>query len=62
MIQDIIDTGLPQWGASKEEAKVILGGGSTMDTKVDWGVHLPPKWASSSTRQYMQRPNEVLGA
>ena len=26
MIQDIIDTGLVQWGASKEEAKVILGG------------------------------------
>ena len=26
MIQDIIDTGLVQWGASKEEAKVIRGG------------------------------------
>ena len=26
MIQDIIATGLVQWGASKEEAKVILGG------------------------------------
>ena len=26
MIQDIIDTGLVQWGASKEEVKVILGG------------------------------------
>ena len=26
MIQDIIDTGLVQWGASKEEAKVISGG------------------------------------
>ena len=26
MIQDIIDTGLVQWGASKEEAKVVLGG------------------------------------
>ena len=26
MIQDIIDTGLIQWGAYKEEAKVILGG------------------------------------
>ena len=26
MIQDIIETGLVQWGASKEEAKVILGG------------------------------------
>ena len=26
MIQEIIDTGLVQWGASKEEAKVILGG------------------------------------
>ena len=24
--QEIIDTGLVQWGASKEEAKVILGG------------------------------------
>ena len=26
VIQDIIDTGVVQWGASKEEAKVILGG------------------------------------
>ena len=26
MIQDIIDTGLVQWGAYKEKAKVILGG------------------------------------
>ena len=26
MIQDIIDTELVQWGASKEEAKVIVGG------------------------------------
>ena len=26
VIQEIIDTGLAQWGASKEEAKVILGG------------------------------------
>ena len=26
VIQDIIDTGLVQWGPSKEEAKVILGG------------------------------------
>ena len=26
VIQDIIDPGLVQWGASKEEAKVILGG------------------------------------
>ena len=26
MIQYIIDTGLVQWGASKEEAKVILAG------------------------------------
>ena len=26
VIQDIIDTGLVQWGASKEEAQVILGG------------------------------------
>ena len=26
MIQDIIDTALVQWGASKEGAKVILGG------------------------------------
>ena len=26
MIQEIIGTGLVQWGASKEEAKVILGG------------------------------------
>ena len=26
VIQDIMDTGLVQWGASKEEAKVILGG------------------------------------
>ena len=26
MIQDIIYTGLVQWGASKDEAKVILGG------------------------------------
>ena len=26
VIQEIIDTGLVQWGASKEEAKVILGG------------------------------------
>ena len=26
MIQEIIDTELVQWGASKEEAKVILGG------------------------------------
>ena len=26
VIQDIIGTGLVQWGASKEEAKVILGG------------------------------------
>ena len=26
MIQDIIDTGLVQWGGSKEEAKTILGG------------------------------------
>ena len=42
VIQDIIDTGLVQWGASKVEAKVILGGGSTMDTKGDRGVHMPP--------------------
>ena len=26
VIQEIIDTGLVQWGASKEEAKVILEG------------------------------------
>ena len=26
MIQEIIDTGLVQWGTSKEEAEVILGG------------------------------------
>ena len=31
MIQDIIDTGLVQWGASSEGAKVILGGGGGMN-------------------------------
>ena len=34
MIQDIIDMGLVQWGASKEEAKVLLGGDQPLTRRV----------------------------
>ena len=43
MIQDIIDTELVQWGASKEEAKVILGGDQPWTRRVIGGPHAP-KW------------------
>ena len=34
MIQEIIDTGLVQWGASKDDAKVILGGDQPLTRRV----------------------------
>ena len=34
MVQEIIDTGLEQWGASKEETKMILGGDEPWTSKV----------------------------
>ena len=45
MIQDIIDTGLVQWGASKEEAKVILGGDQPWTRRVI-GVSMWPQVGS----------------
>ena len=45
MIQDIIDTGLVQWGASKEEAKVILQGGQLWTRRVN-GVSTCPQVGS----------------
>ena len=45
MIQDIIDAGLAQWGAFKEEAKVILGGDQLWTRRVI-GVSTFPKVGS----------------
>ena len=56
----IIDMGLVQWGASKEEAKVILGGRSTMATKGDRGVHMPPSGLHVQCGN-MECPKEDLG-
>ena len=60
VIQEIMDTRLVQWGASKEEAKVILGGRSTVDTEGDRGVHMPPSGLHVQRRD-MERPKEILG-
>ena len=60
MIQEIIDTGLVQCGASKEDATVILGGGSTVDTEGDRGVRMPPSGLHVQ-RGDVECPNEDRG-
>ena len=58
MIQDIIDTGLVQWGASKEEAKVILGGDQPWTRRVI-GVSTCPQVGSMCNEGIWNAPRKT---
>ena len=58
MIQEIIDTGLVQWGASKEEAKVILGGDQPWTGRVI-GVSTCPQVGSTFNEGIWNAPTKT---
>ena len=58
MIQEIIDTGLVQWGASKEEAKVILGGDQPWTRRVI-GVSTCPQVGSMFNEGIWHAPTKT---